>query len=62
MCRSWLKGFIRSIWIEPGCGTIDYVIPLPAGNQVPGRPIPSDASSSRMISVLPPATPPQRRG
>ena len=29
-CRSWLKRFIRRIWIEYGQGVVEYTIPLPS--------------------------------
>ena len=32
-CRTWLKRFIKRIWIEHGRGTIEYTIPLPADEE-----------------------------
>ena len=28
-CRSWLRTFVKCLWIEPGRATIEYSIPLP---------------------------------
>ena len=28
-CRSWLKTFVKCLWIEPGRATVEYSIPLP---------------------------------
>ena len=35
-CRSWLKSFVKWIWVEPGQGTVELRIPTPMDSPSPG--------------------------
>ena len=54
-CRSWLKTFVRCVWIEPGRASIEYSIPLPEGAQFAG-------STRRFIDVEDNVPPSARSG